>query len=128
MKSFEIKNTKKLIDHIMSEQLSMTDDNIKWIFVAHPKFEEMFLAKHPDFTKETFIRQAVELLVENGLTYKVRCFTENRKSQYSYLYSIELYINGVWEWESETTHETNLFIYWLNNSLDDFYRVVKNKK
>lgn len=122
MKSFEIKNTPELINHIMDQQLSLTDDNIHWQFIANPRFAEAFKAKFPNFTKETYVRQAVELLQENGLTYKVRCFTQNRKSAYSYLYSIELYINGKWEWESDTRHETNLFIYWVNGAIEEFPR------
>lgn len=128
MKSFEIKNTPKLIEHIMSEQLQLSDDNIAWQFNAHPNFATMFKAKYPNFTKETYLRQAVELLQENGFTFKIRCFTEDRKSKYSYLYSIELYIDDVWQWESDTRHETNLFIYWVNGALEQFYRVMKERK
>jgi hypothetical protein len=128
MRSYEIENTPKFIELIMSEQLQLSDDNIAWRFNSCPRFALAFKAKYPNFTKETYLRQAVELLQESGLTFKIRCFTDNRKSKYSCLYSIEMYINGEWEWESETLHESNVFIYWVNDAIELFDRLNRLKR
>ncbi len=127
MKSYDIENTPELIDHIMGEQHPFTDDNISWQFNGSPYFAKAFKEKYPNFTKETYLKDAIEFFKEKGLTFKIKCFTENRNSKHSYLYSIEMYINDEWEWESETKHESSLFTYWVIEAIEDFDRLARKR-
>lgn len=118
------KKTKELMDYLLEESYVFTQENIKGHYLCYPGWKETYARAFPGETdmsveknRVNYIPNAIALLERNGNTMEVLRFTESKKSAFSMLFSIELYIKGVWKWESETKHVYNLLSSWLCDTL-----------
>jgi len=108
---------KELIE--LSKIIPLTDENIKWIFINNPRFEALFTDKYPNFTKETFLENAYELLTSLGFEFGLTRLTTRKTSSHYCVCGYSLHFKGTWIHDAEMLHETNVLKSWMFGCLEN---------
>lgn len=120
-----INTTPEVVRELMEIQLPLTDENIRWQFITHPRWEKIFLEKYPGFTKETYMQNAYDLLTSLGFEFGLTRLAPRQSSELYCVCGYSLHFKGTWMHDAEMMHETNVLRSWILACLDEIKITIK---
>lgn len=83
----------------------LEESHIKNQFIANPDWRQVFLKHYPNWTPETYIKDALELCAKNQCFFKiVKRGSKNPDSQFYCIVDVEVSLRGQWLYELQV-HE-----------------------
>lgn len=69
----------------------LTKDHIKYHFLDNPEWERVFLKHYPNWTPETYVKDAKKLFEANGYSFECERVTNNKKNSLYNVFTVNLY-------------------------------------
>lgn len=78
----------------------LTKSQIENQFITNPDWRKVFLKHYPNWTPETYIKDAIELCAKNQCFLKiVKRGSKNPESQFYHIVDVEVTLRGEWLYE-----------------------------